>query len=467
MNIVSNLNSNNTNISTYYLDISPFIKPFKSVSEINIQEIEKISNTSYYELMEAKFKSKCDYTLTVVQTIVNQLPFLHLFDGDSLKEVRDKSHTLFANLLNQAPVQSIGYYSINSFHQHRFYLLGVEDFSKNPAPIKNFADLYLKANTAEVELKERLNLLKQIGECFSEGKLTSQSDAMALYYWKRTSDLDLKVEMKNIHRQVGLSYLHGKGTRPSLSRAIVYLEREAVHGDVESEFELSRIFLNGPDEYRKSKTGIAYLHQAGHHGHVEACYELAMKYFYGRGVKCSIKTGKDWLSKSIQYKPQAKSCFFLACYYLNVPPFQNKKSPSSMEKAMPLLRQAAELNHRDAQYNLGVCLWEGKGCEKSAEEAIYWLREASNQNQPEAHYVLGDIHYKYSQNPEMMNEAIQLLNKAVDCDHARAAFDLGIHYLYKENDPNQAEVYFKKAAQFGYSQAQTLISQMEALKIRD
>ena len=65
-----------------------------------------------------------------------------------------------------------------------------------------------------------------------------------------------------------------------------------------------------------------------------------------------------------------------------------KLAQQNYDEALPLLRQAAEAGHVEAQYNLGLALTEGIGVTADPVEANTWLRKAAEQESSDAQYKL-------------------------------------------------------------------------------
>ena len=61
---------------------------------------------------------------------------------------------------------------------------------------------------------------------------------------------------------------------------------------------------------------------------------------------------------------------------------------NEIEKAIPILRKAAELGNGEAQYNLGYFLSSGQGTEKDIEEAIKWYKKSSDNGFNDGHYAM-------------------------------------------------------------------------------
>jgi len=62
------------------------------------------------------------------------------------------------------------------------------------------------------------------------------------------------------------------------------------------------------------------------------------------------------------------------------------------DKAVPLLKQAAELGIAEAQYNFGVTLENGYGIEKNIDSAFYWYLKSANQGWNDGLYKMMMAH---------------------------------------------------------------------------
>jgi TPR repeat protein len=73
---------------------------------------------------------------------------------------------------------------------------------------------------------------------------------------------------------------------------------------------------------------------------------------------------------------------------------QSKKFIETQEfdKAVPLLKQAAELGSPEAQYNFGVTLEHGYGIEKSIDLAFYWYSKSAKQGWNDSLYKMMMAH---------------------------------------------------------------------------
>ena len=90
--------------------------------------------------------------------------------------------------------------------------------------------------------------------------------------------------------------------------------------------------------------------------------------------------------------------------------------------AVPILREAAEAGHPEAQYNLGWALIEGAGTIADPVEANRWLRSAAEQGWVDAQFKLG---YSYALGrgiEQDMTEAFRWFDKAAENGDVEAQF---------------------------------------------
>ena len=69
---------------------------------------------------------------------------------------------------------------------------------------------------------------------------------------------------------------------------------------------------------------------------------------------------------------------------------QSKKLIETQEfdKAVPILKQAAELGNAESQYNLGYCYQSGIGVEQNSEKAIEWYSKSAEQGWNDGLYAM-------------------------------------------------------------------------------
>ena len=118
-------------------------------------------------------------------------------------------------------------------------------------------------------------------------------------------------------------------------------------------------------------------------------------------------------------------------------------------EATPLIRQAAEAHHSDAQNSLGLMYINGDGVERSYVEAFKWFRRAAAAGHTGSQYDLGAMY----RNGEGMNEnkdaAKFLYTLAANKGHAMAAYELAKIYQ-SDGDITNSKKWFENAKKNGY-----------------
>lgn len=124
------------------------------------------------------------------------------------------------------------------------------------------------------------------------------------------------------------------------------------------------------------------------------------------------------------------------------------------ERALPMLRSAAEAGHPRAAALLGWLHENGRGTEKSIEEARRWYRSAAEQGQADAMAALGRLLLRDSAERDA---ARLMLQKAAQLDDPNGQYYLGWLLAQSSGDAfadAQAYALFSKAASQGHVGAQ-------------
>ena len=128
------------------------------------------------------------------------------------------------------------------------------------------------------------------------------------------------------------------------------------------------------------------------------------------------------------------------------------------ERALPMLRSAAEAGHPRAAAVLGWLHEGGYGTEKSIEAAKHWYRLAAEQGQADATAALGRL---LLQEPAAHDAALQLLQKAAQLADPNGQYYLGWILAQRSGesrDDAQAYTWFRKAANQGHVGAQLAVA---------
>ena len=133
------------------------------------------------------------------------------------------------------------------------------------------------------------------------------------------------------------------------------------------------------------------------------------------------------------------------------------------DRAVPLLKVAAEQGDADAQCNLGYCYEKGLGLKEDKAEAVKWYRKAAEQGFAAAQNNLGVCYRKGEGVEQDYAEAVKWYRKAAEQGDADAQYNLGLCY---ENGRGVAQDYaeavkwYRKAAEQGHSNAQAAFARL-------
>lgn len=123
------------------------------------------------------------------------------------------------------------------------------------------------------------------------------------------------------------------------------------------------------------------------------------------------------------------------------------------EKGVAYLKQAADLGHAKAQYNLGICLHEGRGTAQCYNQAFHYFQLAANQDHPRANYMIACYYVFGFLFPPSEERAMHYFRLAAEAGLAEAQYNLAV-ILLAEKKAEEAVHYFKLAAAQDHVDAQ-------------
>ncbi|MDX1432553.1 MAG: SEL1-like repeat protein [Gammaproteobacteria bacterium] len=121
------------------------------------------------------------------------------------------------------------------------------------------------------------------------------------------------------------------------------------------------------------------------------------------------------------------------------------------------LREAAELGHARAAYELGVAYTRGRGVPVDLEAGARWINRAAELGDASAEFLVGSTLYSGTGVERDIPRGVALLERAADQGHARAQFLLGQIYVDGAGvtkDPAWAARRYGQAALAGHVRAQ-------------
>lgn len=256
------------------------------------------------------------------------------------------------------------------------------------------------------------------------------------------------------------------------------LQKKAMAGDAESQYELGMKQLLGEDVPQDENEAVIWFTEAAKKGHAPAIYQLARAYHYGIGLPENAMMAMNLYRRAAERNYAKAELAMYLCVYFGV------GMNSDREAARAWCRRAAEHGNDSAQYYMGdYCMndaYNGKnseGMDAARAEAIRWYTLAAEQGNVHAQFALYtnsrenkdikwcisaaeqglvDAQYKLATCYELGNgvaadyaESFKWLRRAAEQGHSMAIYALArCYYLGKgvQRDHHQAAIWFAKAA---------------------
>lgn len=128
-------------------------------------------------------------------------------------------------------------------------------------------------------------------------------------------------------------------------------------------------------------------------------------------------------------------------------------------------REAAELGHANAAYELALAYLEGRGVAKDLDQSAMWLNRSADLGDPGAQFLVGSSLYAGIGVEPDIPRGIAFLERAAEQGHSKAQFLLGQAYvdgIGVQRNAQWAARWYGKAAIGGHAQAQYALGVMFA-----
>lgn len=159
-------------------------------------------------------------------------------------------------------------------------------------------------------------------------------------------------------------------------RNIDPLLKRAGEGDMQAQYELGQLYLEGKDVKQDIKEASKWMKKAAKQGHVKGAYEMGRRYELGIGVRQNYMTASSWYKLAASYGNDPQAQFALGELF-----FKGKGVPHSYGEAREWYEKAANKGHPIAQFLLGAMYQEGWAVEKDLIEAYKWYSLSMSQEE--------------------------------------------------------------------------------------
>ena len=185
----------------------------------------------------------------------------------------------------------------------------------------------------------------------------------------------------------------------------------ANNGNLNDQFELGWMYLDGNGVEQSSKQAVYWWKRAAEKGHAGAQTELAWMYLQADGVEYDLDVAIYWLKKA-----QAQG-------YENASEILNGLSDGSNPSASKEVQQiisAAENGNVGAQFELGWIYLDGRGVTQSNLMATQWWREAAQNGHAGAQVELAWTYLDVDGSDYAVEMGVYWLSKAAEQGHEDA-----------------------------------------------
>jgi tetratricopeptide (TPR) repeat protein len=127
------------------------------------------------------------------------------------------------------------------------------------------------------------------------------------------------------------------------------------------------------------------------------------------------------------------------------------------------IRQAADKNDAEAQYELGLAYAAGEGVQQDLTQAISWLRKAADRGHADAQNELGVMYDNGTGVTQDPGQAFEWFRKAAEQGHLPAQNNVGLMYEIGRGvslDYGEAVKWYRKSAEQGWPAAQASLGLM-------
>lgn len=236
-----------------------------------------------------------------------------------------------------------------------------------------------------------------------EGKQVPQDNAAGIAWLRRAAEAGHAEAQHLLYLQLFI----GQRVQRDLPDAMTWLQRSAKAGHVPALVDLGLAYFNGHGVVKNETEAAKWLRAAADKGHPEALGRLGWMHYGGRGVPrdtgesvkllrraadagdpfgqyylglvllndksmLNAREGMEWLRKAAG-AGYANAQGKLADYY-----FRGEHVAKDMCASCGWTRRAAEQEHLDGMFGLGVCYYDGiGGISKDLAQAARWFRKAA------------------------------------------------------------------------------------------
>jgi TPR repeat protein len=197
---------------------------------------------------------------------------------------------------------------------------------------------------------------------------------------------------------IAASLMQGSGVDPDPELAVAWLRRGSVLREPGAQWLVGLAHATGCGARRDVAEGMRLLQQAADHGHAGAQYDLAELMLKQPGASQHARA-LSYLSDAAE-RNHLQAMYRLGMLYRAgeagaasaTPVAAASRRAPHLASALSWLERAAELGHAEASYELGQMHAQALGKAQDFEQALHWYLLAADQGHAKAQFNLGFLH---------------------------------------------------------------------------
>jgi TPR repeat protein len=290
----------------------------------------------------------------------------------------------------------------------------------------------------------------QMGRAYYFGIAVEKDLAQTVVWWRKA----IQQNHAGAQADLGLMLLQGTGVQKNGAEGADLIRRAAILGLARAQFNLALMIIDGTEFVGTPALAAEWARKAADQNLPEAQYWLAMAHRSGNGVAVDASESARWMKRaadnghakaqreladgatrvaSVEITPaqleaaqpkmaaQLKQQVAQISYETGVLYLQGGDQASAMQS----FREAADANHRDAQYRLARIYLEGDGVPKDVAAGNAWMKRAADNGQPEAVKAMREQASTRTDTPRPRKFPFQLAGLSPENKHAVAAMYYG------------------------------------------
>jgi TPR repeat protein len=232
---------------------------------------------------------------------------------------------------------------------------------------------------------------------------------------------------------------------------IAELQQKANDGDAQAQFDLALCYVEGKGVEKNGELAFEWHNKAAEQGHLNAQFALGLYYFLRIVERQTNTLISKWVNEKYVHK-SIDPAFDLAVSQA----LYTKPTGVNDELAFVWLKNAAEQNHAEANYWLGICYRDGIGSQNNEELAFDCFSISAENGLSAAQNVLAYCYFDGKGVQENIELGWYWCEVAANNGFAEAQYKLACRYLDGGVDKNTylGFTLLKQAAEQGFDDAE-------------